>query len=137
MRYCITSCYKSFITWLVYVPSPHNTQHEGVRAKTCWPEIRIVCTGGSTCLPADWCFSELLLNYKSVCWSRTKWTSSASSSYQNVTYSRHNIAEYCSFDIKLTQSKKNLKISKGWSESVNRIRTDNTMTKRKETNNDL
>jgi cbb3-type cytochrome oxidase cytochrome c subunit len=34
-------------------------------------------------------------------------------------------------------SKKNLKIPKGYSESVSRRRTDNTMTKRKRTNNDL
>jgi hypothetical protein len=30
-------------------------------AKTCWLEIRIMCTSGVTCSPADCCFSELAL----------------------------------------------------------------------------
>ena len=34
-------------------------------------------------------------------------------------------------------TKKSLKIPKGYSESVNRRRTDNAMAKRKRTNNDL
>ena len=31
------------------------------RAKTGWPGIRIMCPSGATCLPADYCFSELAL----------------------------------------------------------------------------
>ena len=44
---------------LVFVASPLSTQHEGERAKTCWLGIRIVCPSGATCLPADYCCSEL------------------------------------------------------------------------------
>ena len=31
------------------------------RAKTGWLGIRIMCPSGATCLPADYCFSELAL----------------------------------------------------------------------------
>ena len=53
----------------------------------------MMCQIGATCLHADCCFSELAL-YKSnsVCWSRTKRTSS-SSSHWKWTCSRHDIAE--------------------------------------------
>ena len=44
---------------LVFVASPLCTQHYGVRAKTGWLGIRIMCPSGATCLPADCCFSEL------------------------------------------------------------------------------
>ena len=37
----------------------------------------------------------------------------------------------------MTRTTKSLKILKGWSESVNQRRTDNTMANRKRTNNDL
>ena len=38
---------------LVFVASPLSTQHNGERAKTGWLGIRIMCTSGATCLPAD------------------------------------------------------------------------------------
>jgi hypothetical protein len=31
------------------------------RAKTVWLRIRIMCPSGKTCLPEDYCFSELAL----------------------------------------------------------------------------
>jgi hypothetical protein len=46
---------------LVFVASPLNIQHEGVRVKTGWLGIRIMCTSGATCLPADCCFGDLAL----------------------------------------------------------------------------
>jgi hypothetical protein len=46
---------------LVRVASPLSTQHSGERAKTDWLGIRIMCPSGTTCLPADCCFSELAL----------------------------------------------------------------------------
>jgi hypothetical protein len=54
--------------------------------------IRVIVSGGATCLSADCCFSELAL-YKSnsVCWSSTKRTSS--SSHWKLTCSRYDIAE--------------------------------------------
>ena len=33
------------------------TQHEGVRTKTGWLRMRIMCPSGVTCLPTDCCFS--------------------------------------------------------------------------------
>jgi hypothetical protein len=63
-------------------------QHSGVRAKTDWLGIRIVCPIGATCLPADSCFSEQpLQKSNSSCWSSIKQTSLTS--HQNVTCSRH------------------------------------------------
>jgi hypothetical protein len=44
---------------LVFVASPLSTQQLGVRAKTGWLEIKIMCPSGMTCLSADGCFSEL------------------------------------------------------------------------------
>jgi hypothetical protein len=47
---------------LVFVPSPLSMQPQGVRAKTGWLVIRIMCQSGvtlSTC--TDCCFSELAL----------------------------------------------------------------------------
>ena len=41
--------------------SPPNTSYEGVRAKSGWLGIRIMCPSGATCLPVDYCFSELAL----------------------------------------------------------------------------
>ena len=46
---------------LVFVASPLSTQHKGERAKTGWLGIRIMCPSGALCLPADSCFSELVL----------------------------------------------------------------------------
>jgi hypothetical protein len=43
----------------VFVVSPQNTQHLGVRVETGWLEIRIMCLSGATCLPADCCSSKL------------------------------------------------------------------------------
>ena len=36
-------------------------QKKGVRAKTGWLGIRIICLSGATCLSADCCFSEIAL----------------------------------------------------------------------------
>jgi hypothetical protein len=41
--------------------SPLSTQHQGVRAKTGWLRIRIMCLSGTTCLHADFCFTEVVL----------------------------------------------------------------------------
>ena len=46
---------------LVFAASPLRTQHEGVRAKTNWLRIKIMCQSGATCLPII-----------EVCWSSTK-----------------------------------------------------------------
>ena len=47
--------------------------HEGLRAKTDWLGIRIMCPSGATCLSADCCFSELTLSKSnSVWWSSYK-----------------------------------------------------------------
>ena len=46
---------------LVFVVSPRSTQYEGVRAKTGWLGIRIMCPSGVTCLHTECCFSELAL----------------------------------------------------------------------------
>ena len=48
---------------LVFAASPLSTQHEGVRAKTGWLGIRIMCPSGATYLSADCtcCFSDLAL----------------------------------------------------------------------------
>ena len=43
----------------VFVASPLCTQHQGVRAKTGFLGIRIICLSGAARLPADCCFSEL------------------------------------------------------------------------------
>jgi len=44
---------------LAFVACPLSTQHAGERAKTGWLGIRIMCSSGATCLPADCCFSGL------------------------------------------------------------------------------
>ena len=62
-----------------------------------------MCLSGTTFLPADYCFSELALSkFNSACWSCAKRTSSSSlSPHQNVTCSRHDIAEnFYSFGVK-------------------------------------
>ena len=46
---------------LVFVAFPLSTQQSGVRAKTGWLEIKIMCPSGVTCLPTDCCFSGLAL----------------------------------------------------------------------------
>ena len=46
---------------LVFVASPLRMQHEGVRVKTGWLGIRIMCPNGATYLPTDCCFSQLAL----------------------------------------------------------------------------
>lgn len=43
----------------VFVASPLCTQHQGVRAKTGFLGIRIICLSGAAHLPADCFFSEL------------------------------------------------------------------------------
>ena len=53
--------FKPKIIKLVFVASPISTQHQGVRAKTGWVEISILCLSGAACLSAYWCFSELAL----------------------------------------------------------------------------
>ena len=40
---------------------PLSTQHLGERAKSGRLGFRIMCPSGMTCLPADFCFSELAL----------------------------------------------------------------------------
>ena len=54
---------------LVFVSSPLSIKE---KAKTGWLGISILC--GVTCLPADYCFSELALSMLSS----RKWTSSSS-----------------------------------------------------------
>ena len=46
---------------LVCVAYPLNTQHYEERAKTGWLGIRIMYLSEGTCLPADFCFSELAI----------------------------------------------------------------------------
>jgi len=46
---------------LIFVASPLSTQHLGVRAKTGWLVIRIMCPSRATCLPVYCYFSELAL----------------------------------------------------------------------------
>jgi len=43
------------------VASPLSTHHYGERTKTGWLGIRIMRWSGTICLPADCCFSELVL----------------------------------------------------------------------------
>ena len=38
-----------------------STQNQGVRAKTVWLGIMIMCPSAAICLPVDFCFSELSL----------------------------------------------------------------------------
>ena len=49
---------------LAFVAFPLSTHRYGERSNTGWFEIRIMCPSGSTCLPADYCFSELTLYKK-------------------------------------------------------------------------
>jgi hypothetical protein len=39
---------------LVFVASPLITQHYGDRADNGWPEVKIMCPSGATCLSADY-----------------------------------------------------------------------------------
>ena len=39
-----------------FADSPQNIQYQGVRAKSGWLGIRIMCPSGATCLPVDCCF---------------------------------------------------------------------------------
>ena len=41
--------------------SPQSTQHYGDRAKIGCLGIMMMCPNGAKCLPADLCFSELVL----------------------------------------------------------------------------
>ena len=78
---------------LVFVTSQLTMQHYGVRAKTGWPVIRIMCRSGATCLPVDCYSSELPLSISNeMCWSSTMQISSPSF-HQNVTCFRRDIAE--------------------------------------------
>ena len=38
---------------LLFVASPLSTQHYGVRVKTGWFRISIMCTSGTICLPVE------------------------------------------------------------------------------------
>ena len=63
-----------------------------IRAKTSWLGISIMCPSGATCLSVGCGFSELAMwKSNSACWSIIKRTSSSHD--QNVTCSRHHIAE--------------------------------------------
>ena len=64
-----------------------STHHSGVRAKTGWLGIMIICLSEATCRSVDCCVSELALQ-KLMCWSSTTQTS-----LSNVTCSRHDIVE--------------------------------------------
>ena len=46
---------------LVFAAIPLCTQHKGVRTKTGWLGIGIICLSGATFLPASCCFSQLSL----------------------------------------------------------------------------
>ena len=76
---------------LVSVASPLSMQHKGVRAKTGWIGIRIICPGAATCLSEDCCFSQLALLIPKylTCWSSKQHLIISS----NITCSRHDIAE--------------------------------------------
>ena len=41
--------------------SPLIMQHSGVKSKTVWLGIKIMCPSGGTCLSTDSCFNELAL----------------------------------------------------------------------------
>ena len=41
-----------------------SAKHAGEKAKIDWIGIRIICPSGATCLPTDYCFSELATSYK-------------------------------------------------------------------------
>ena len=46
---------------LVFVVYPLWMQHSGVRAKTGWLKIRIMCPSGAICLPEKSCFNKLYI----------------------------------------------------------------------------
>jgi len=46
---------------LVFVASLVGIHYEGIKAKTGWLGIGIMCPSGASCLPANCCFSELAL----------------------------------------------------------------------------
>ena len=46
---------------LVYAASTPSKQYYGVRVKTDWLRMRIMCPREVTCLLIDYCFSELTL----------------------------------------------------------------------------
>jgi hypothetical protein len=47
---------------LAFAASLLSKQYYGFKTKTCWFGIKIMCPSGTTCLPADCCFSELALS---------------------------------------------------------------------------
>ena len=55
------------IVELVFGASLPSMQHWDVRSKTGWLRIRVMCWSGATCLPADCCFSELVLKNSTKC----------------------------------------------------------------------
>ena len=46
---------------LIFAASLLNTHNLGERAKTYWLEIRLMCPSAATCLPAEYCYSEVAL----------------------------------------------------------------------------
>jgi hypothetical protein len=46
---------------IIFAAFPLNMQHWGVRTKTGWLKIRMMCPIGGTYIPTDCCFSELAL----------------------------------------------------------------------------
>ena len=69
--WCIVGCspcqVKPKIIKLVFAVCPLNVQHYGVKAKTGWHGIRIVCLSGAKRLTADCCFSEPALYNPTGC----------------------------------------------------------------------
>ena len=97
---------------LVFVAFPLSTQHSGVRAKTSWLGIGIICPSGATYLSVNCCFNELALyKYNSACWSSTKWISS--SSHWKLTCFRHDIYIY-NYNCWVGVKQQSLTHSKGW-----------------------
>ena len=56
-----SSAVDGFQPLLVFVVYPLWMQHSGVRAKTGWLKIRIMCPSGAICLPEKSCFNELYI----------------------------------------------------------------------------
>ena len=81
---------KSYTLKLVFVASSLSMQYYGVRTKTGWLGIRIMCPSGATCQHRlfQWA-STIKIWPDSVCWSRTK---QILSSHQNVTCSYYDMA---------------------------------------------
>ena len=118
---------KSKTMKLVFSNSPQSTQHCSLTKKNVWLLVRIMC--GATCLPANFCFSELASKYpvQHVDLVQTR-------------YYHHLIEKYFLLSMKL-QKMAHLELSKNCSmirkvwrcQRGNRRRTDNTMAKRKRT----